>query len=392
MHSHSKTERIQLLIVLTACMVITMLYLSHRPKDEVQFVSSVVESKKMKTTRHVSNPIDFEAYKTVNPDVYAYLYIDQSGIDYPILQRQNDDAYYLSHSYDGRSSTSGSIYTEAINTKDFHDPNTVIYGHNVMDYGTMFHELLQYQHPDYFRKHHLIYIYTEQGIYQYQVFAAYFYDDRHLLYSFDFNDPNVYQAFLDDVFDRTDGVINSSVPVDSTNSIITLSTCKDLGDERFLVHAVLKQYIPCPAQTSTAVEQDMKAMKEPQVIAARPAANRERKKMVKKPTWKQELRAAFPYLLVMAVLVMCYTGMRIRDRMQNKMFPLISSLKVNIRRQIHFIGFLVQAGMKELLEKLKFLWFLRGQLAKTVCEKVRFLCFLIKQLIKELLTILFHRS
>lgn len=72
--------------------------------------------------------------------------------------------------------------------------------------------------------------------------------------------------------------MDSSVPVDSTNSIITLSTCIDLGDERFLVHAILKQYIPCPAQTGTAVKQDMKAMKEPQVIATRPVANRERKK------------------------------------------------------------------------------------------------------------------
>lgn len=382
--------KIQIFFVLAACLGILMLYLSHRPKDEIQFVSSAVETAKGTTNRQVSNPINFEAYRKLNPDVYAYLYIDNSSLDYPILQHPSDDAYYLSHGVDGEVSAYGSIYTEGINTKDFHDPNTVIYGHNVMDYGTMFHELLQYQNADYFNQHKLIYIYTKQGIYQYQVFASYFYDDRHLLYAFDFHNPAVYQAFLDGVFQRQEGIVDRAVSVDTTDTIITLSTCKDLGDERFLVQAVLKQFIPCPAQTSVAVSQEMKAMKEPQIITKRPGVKQNLKKVVKKPTLKQELRAALPYFLTMITVILSYAVIRICGHKHRKVKTAAGIF--SIRDKLQFAIFLLHAGLKAIVEKMKFMRFLLSQLMKALIERCRFFGFLIKQFFKDFLGFFSHRA
>ena len=75
----------------------------------------------------VEIPIDFAALQEQNPEVYAWIQIQDTNIDYPILQREGDNGYYLDHTIDGEKKTEGSIFTEDYNSKDFEDPNTVIY-------------------------------------------------------------------------------------------------------------------------------------------------------------------------------------------------------------------------------------------------------------------------
>lgn len=92
----------------------------------------------------VEIPIDFAALQEQNPEVYAWIQIQDTNIDYPILQREGDNGYYLDHTIDGEKKTEGSIFTEDYNSKDFEDPNTVIYGHDMKN-GSMFQNLLSYQ-------------------------------------------------------------------------------------------------------------------------------------------------------------------------------------------------------------------------------------------------------
>ena len=77
-------------------------------------------------------PVDFEALWEINTDVYAWLDIPGTEISYPILQSDEDDDYYLQHNLKQESDSNGVIYTEgSYNGKDFDDPVTVIYGHNM---------------------------------------------------------------------------------------------------------------------------------------------------------------------------------------------------------------------------------------------------------------------
>ena len=46
-------------------------------------------------------PIDFDALKMQNPDVYAYVEVPDTKISYPVLQRENDKEYYSNHTIDG---------------------------------------------------------------------------------------------------------------------------------------------------------------------------------------------------------------------------------------------------------------------------------------------------
>ena len=186
-------------------------------------------------------PIDFAALKKKNPDVYAWITVPGTQIDYPILQREDDNSYYLNHTIDNEEKAEGAIYTENYNSTDFEDPNTLIYGHDMKN-GTMFRSLLDYQDRDFFEKNRKIIIYTPDAVRYYEIFAAYPYDNRHILLSFDFSDKSVYRQYLESIFSIRDmnACIDTSMEADTDDKIITLSTCYGTQrDKRYLVQAVL---------------------------------------------------------------------------------------------------------------------------------------------------------
>ena len=88
--------------------------------------------------------IDFAALQEENSDVYAWIYVPGTNVDYPVLQHPEDDTYYLEHNMDGSKGLPGCIYSESVNTKDFTDPNTVLYGHNMKN-GSMFASLHNFE-------------------------------------------------------------------------------------------------------------------------------------------------------------------------------------------------------------------------------------------------------
>lgn len=192
-------------------------------------------------TLPVEIPIDFAALQEQNPDVYAWITVPGTAIDYPILQKAGDNGYYLTHTIDNTESPEGAIFTEDYNSKDFEDVNTVIYGHDMKN-GSMFQSLHNYMDKSFFDEYRDIVIYTPDSIRHYQIFAAYLYDDRHLLQSFEFDNKIIYQAYLDSIFSMRDmnAFVDSSAEVGTDDKIITLSTCYGTqSDKRYLVQAVL---------------------------------------------------------------------------------------------------------------------------------------------------------
>ena len=178
----------------------------------------------------MKNPINFDELQKTNSDIYAWIRIPDTKIDYPMAQREGDPSYYLSHDMYQQPRFAGCIYTEDCNSKDFMDPNTVIYGHNMKNQ-SMFQNLHLFRDKDFFDSHPDVYIYTPEGVLKYTVFASYTYDDRHIMNSFDFKDKKV-----------LDANIRSDVSVTSDDHIITLETC--VGGQtqsRYLVQAVLNR-------------------------------------------------------------------------------------------------------------------------------------------------------
>lgn len=184
--------------------------------------------------------ISFEQLKEINADIYAWIYIPDTKVDYPVLQSADNDEYYLMHNLDGSYGYPGCIFSQMLNERDFRDNNTILYGHNMKD-GTMFRTLHYYQNEEFFYNNPYIYIYTENGVLVYQIFAAYNAGDEHILNTYDLITETGYASYIEkiELNARLGGYIRDDILLSTDRRMITLSTCTDKSDERYLVQAVL---------------------------------------------------------------------------------------------------------------------------------------------------------
>lgn len=187
------------------------------------------------------SPIDFASLQEQNPDIYGWLRIPNTEFDFPLVQREGDDSFYLTHNSGGEEDSAGAIFTEsAYNSTDMEDPVTVAYGHQ-MHAGTMFGKLqATYSQENALEDYGEIIVYLPDREYHYQVFAAVPYDNRHILYNYDFTDSRRYNAFLNSIFEVRElgAVRNREISVTPEDQLLVLSTCLTGNDnKRYLVLA-----------------------------------------------------------------------------------------------------------------------------------------------------------
>ena len=106
---------------------------------------------------------------SINKDYRGWLTVYDTGIDYPVVQGEND-LYYASHDVYGNVSLTGAIYLAAGNTRNGSDSYNLIYGHH-MDNGAMFGRLDSFQTQSYFNEHRQGIWVTESGVYDLYAFA-----------------------------------------------------------------------------------------------------------------------------------------------------------------------------------------------------------------------------
>lgn len=208
---------------------------------------------------YVDIPVDFETACAQNSDIYAWITIPGTLVDYPVVQSGTDDAFYLTHGIDGEKNASGCIYSESLNAKDFTDPHTVLYGHNMKN-DTMFGSLHSYEDRAFFDANRTIYIYTPTEKLTYQIFAAYPWSSEHLLNVYDTKNPEAFRMYLDQVkaVRGMHAFVDETASVDETSSILTLSTCIGVNnnDSRYLVQGVLVAREPGKYQEEAAAPQE----------------------------------------------------------------------------------------------------------------------------------------
>lgn len=175
-------------------------------------------------------------------DIYAWITVDGTGVDYPIVQHPTDNEYYLTYNMDGTKGFPGCVFTEDYNSRDFSDIHTVIYGHTWRK-GTMFSSLHDLTDEEVFSQDHYIYVYTEDYVFVYKIFAVYEFPAIHLLDNYDLENEYVYADYLRGIYEA-DGRIKNiryDIPVGIEDQIVTLSTCTSDHDAelRYLVTGVL---------------------------------------------------------------------------------------------------------------------------------------------------------
>lgn len=184
---------------------------------------------------------DWEELKETNSDIYSWIYIPDTKINYPVLQRAGELDYYLDHNLDHSSGLPGSIYTQYFNSKEYTDGNTILYGHNMKD-GSMFKALHKFADSDFFKENRYIYIYMPEKVLVYEIYGACEVSDAHLLYKYDFTAEEGVDAFMEDLkaTRSMNKQIMEEMELPEEKKLITLSTCiSNKPNNRWIVVGVL---------------------------------------------------------------------------------------------------------------------------------------------------------
>ncbi|QHW34280.1 class B sortase [Paenibacillus rhizovicinus] len=165
--------------------------------------------------------VDFAALSDLNPDTVAWLKSDNTAIDYPVVQGQ-DNAYYLGHLFTGEANRMGSLFVDYRTPGDFSGRMTIIYGHH-MNNGSMFASLLKYKEQKYYDAHKQMQVETPSGRYTLELFAGIIADGKEEFLRRDFDDNDDYAAYIHSLAEAS--TFRSDVTVAADARIVALVTC-----------------------------------------------------------------------------------------------------------------------------------------------------------------------
>jgi sortase B len=177
---------------------------------------------------------EFDVLKSINEDYKFWLNIENTQIDYPIVQ-SNDNEFYLNNDFKKEESKSGVPFVDFRNNA-LEDKNTILYGHNMKN-GSMFASLKNFKDEEFFNANNKITIVTKEEVLTYEVFSVYVTENTTSYLKVNFED-NEFESYLNNSIAKS--MFKSNVSVNKEDKIITLSTCDyTFEDARLVVQAKL---------------------------------------------------------------------------------------------------------------------------------------------------------
>jgi|GEM_PF-152294 sortase B len=241
-----------LIIVFAISLIFVIRYIISNKKADNNFKklaktsgASKETKKESKEENTVSTSLDWNKLHQENKDIIAWIKIADTEISYPVLMsdENTDTDYYLLHNLDNSAGKPGCLYVQKEQKADFTDFNTIIYGHNMYNNGTMFNHLTDNYDKSFFDAHTTFTIETETELLTYKIYSATSFDDRHLLYKYDFSTDKGRQSFIDDITAKNDKYSHhrDDMKVTPNDHLVTLSTCMTRDNtHRYLVVGVLQ--------------------------------------------------------------------------------------------------------------------------------------------------------
>lgn len=181
--------------------------------------------------------VDFTELLQVNSDTVGWIYVNNTKINYPIVQ-SGDNSFYLNHSFKKHYNEAGWIFADFRSNFNELEKNTVIYGHGRLD-NVMFGSLDDTLNSSWYTnpENHIIKISTPSKNMLWQIVSIYTIPSESYYLTHTFENDESYGRFLDTIIGRS--IYNFNVGVDTNDHILTLSTCLDNNGNRIVVHAKL---------------------------------------------------------------------------------------------------------------------------------------------------------
>ena len=178
-----------------------------------------------------------------NSDFIGWISIEDTKINYPVMQTPGNKDFYLKHAFDKSYSEYGVPYMQE-NCKLGLSDNCVIYGHHMQD-GSMFADLCKYESEDFYKEHKTIHFDTLAGFGEYEIVcvfktAAYSADGFKYYHFVDAADAAEFNSFLSTC--QSLALYDTGVSAEYGDKLITLSTCEySRSNGRMVIVAKLVQ-------------------------------------------------------------------------------------------------------------------------------------------------------
>ena len=176
-----------------------------------------------------------------NPELAGWLKIPGTGIDHPVMLKENDTEFYLSHGFDRKEDKNGCLTLDGRTSGELSDDILIIHGHNLRS-GEMFGSLKDYLDESFLYRHDVIELDTGSDRRYYQIIAVVLTtaereEDGFSFYDIiDFRDEEEFQSFIDRA--KQASVHRIAATALYGTKLMILSTCEySRNDGRLLVIA-----------------------------------------------------------------------------------------------------------------------------------------------------------
>lgn len=178
-----------------------------------------------------------------NPDFVGWLTIDKLGLEFPILQTDDND-YYLLKSFNHKYTELGNPFLNCENSLQPLDLNTIIYGHSTRSSDKIFSKLFDYRNMRGYLNNPIIEFNTIYKDYKWKVCAVFITsaaaaEDNGYFFNYIFTNLNTlksFEGYVKELERRT--LYTTGVDILPTDKLLTLSTCLyDIDNGRLVVVA-----------------------------------------------------------------------------------------------------------------------------------------------------------
>ena len=235
--SKAKLFRIFLILLLVISSIVLIVKLNNK-KDDNPLIKNIandnsipkanIETERMKMLKELQKE---------NSDIVAWIEIEDSEINYPVLQGK-DNEYYMTHTYKKEYSKDGSLFLDK--KYDWNKPssNLLIYGHNNIGSKEMFVDLMKYQDEEYYNSHKTIRFTTAKEDAEYEIIAVfksrvYYKSETDVFRYYFFIDAENEQQFNEYVQNSKEASLyNIKATAEYGDQLLTLSTCSYHTEDR----------------------------------------------------------------------------------------------------------------------------------------------------------------
>lgn len=227
--SADRTFGVFLNLVLLATLLLGAVFLW-----EVRQVNQAAEARNYTAYRPaMDDEARFDKLRAINPEVIAWLTVNDTPVDYPVTRTDNNEKY-LNMDATGQLAMSGAVFMDYRNSADFSDFTSILYGHD-MEKRLMFGSLSDFVEQEYMDSHpygNLFYNGENHGVEFFALVLTNAYDRQ--LYSFGLESREERLSYISDIFDKA--VTRRECSVGEDDHLLVLSTCtSEITNGRYLL-------------------------------------------------------------------------------------------------------------------------------------------------------------